>query len=356
MNIKIKHIAHINLARGFRGGERQTALLIAELSKLGYKQTLFYKKGETSLKDYIKKLEVQNLDFVPIFKPYFFNIYKFLNIDLIHAHEAKAYQLAYLIYKIYNIPYVITRRVQNLPSNNFFNNLIYKNAKKVVAISEIIKNDLLKIFNNLNIIKIASAYSSELKNEVDLNSDEIEEFKKINGKKIVGHIGAIVDNHKGTCTILETAKLLEQIRKDIYFIIIGDGIDLSLCQARSRYLSNISFFGFREEPQRFINKFNVFIFPSNHEGLGSTLLDVMRYGKPIIASAVGGIPDLIENNKNGYLIEPKNPEMLKNKILKLIDNNDDVKNFGLENKVRAENYSPEKMAEKYINVYNEVLT
>ncbi len=347
------HIAHINLAKEFRGGERQTALLISELSKLGFRQTLFFRSGETLLKNYLINLQVQNLNFIDLSKPFFMNLKIFANqnIDLIHAHEAKASQISYFINKFYKIPYIITRRVQNNPSNNFFNKAIYNNASKVVAISNIIREDLLKIFPDLNIVKISSAYSSDLK-----NANENIIFNDIpKDKKIIGHIGAIVDNHKGTCTILETAKLLEQERKNVHFIIIGNGSDLELCETRARYLTNISFLGFKDEPQKYIKQFDIFVFPSIHEGLGSILLDVMRFGKPIIASAVGGILDLIENDKNGYLIQPKDSQMLKNKIVKLLDNRQELEEFSVENKIRALEFSPNKMAEKYSIIYHGVL-
>ena len=72
-------------------------------------------------------------------------------------------------------------------------------------------------------------------------------------KKIIGHIGAIVDSHKGQCTILEAANMLRDY-KDIHFLLIGDGKDLELCKQRSKNLQNITFLGYKDNPQN--------IFPS----------------------------------------------------------------------------------------------
>jgi glycosyltransferase involved in cell wall biosynthesis len=180
-----------------------------------------------------------------------------------------------------------------------------------VALSKAIKDDWIKLEKSLKIDIVPSAYIKES------FPDEKISISNRKDLKIVGFIGAIVDEHKGVCTILESAKLLQN-REDIHFVLIGNGIDYNLCVNRSRYLKNITFLGFQNNPQKFINDFDVFVFPSNHEGLGSTLLDVMRFGKPIIASSVGGIVDLIKDSENGYLIEPQKPEILKNKILGIL--------------------------------------
>ena len=340
-------VAHINLAKGFRGGERQTAILIEELAQFGFSQTIIYRDDSfRGLAQYLLKRSIPNLEFVKIAKPYFLHIFKFKGYDIIHAHEAKAYQLAYLINKVLNIPYIITRRVQFTPKRNIFNLAIYRNAKIVIALSSAIKRDVEKLDKDLNIEIIPSAfyYDKNLNREILPIS--------VQNKKIIGHIGAVVNHHKGQCTILESAKLLSKKRDDIHFVLIGDGVDLEMCKSKSKELNNISFLGFLDNPQRFIYNFDIFIFPSNHEGLGSTLLDVMKEGIPIIASKVGGIVDIIEDGVNGYLIEPRNSIELSKKIEELIDD-EVIKNRFLQNNIeRVKQFSPKQMAEKYQMIYN----
>jgi len=180
--------------------------------------------------------------------------------------------------------------VQFTPSKNFFNLAIYKNAKKIIALSEAIKNDLSMLDRSLDIQIIPSSFFKT----------RLEKINKIVDKKIIGHIGAIVDSHKGQCTILEAANMLRDY-KDIHFLLIGDGKDLELCKQRSKNLQNITFLGYKDNPQKYIPQFEIFVFPSNHEGLGSTLLDVMYYKIPIIASDIGGIIDIIKDGENGFL-------------------------------------------------------
>ena len=332
-------IAHINLAKGFRGGERQTAILIEELAKLGNIQTLFVRFKNSGLKDFIETLNIPNLIIIKIGKPYIFSVFKFKNFDIVHSHETKANQLSFFIKKILKIPYIITRRVQFTPSRNIFNLAIYKNAKYLVALSSAIKNDLKKLDSTLKIRIIPSAFS-EIK---DLKNEKLD-FGNV---KIIGHIGAVVDSHKGQCTILETAKFLKNY--NFHFIFIGNGKDLERCKKISENMGNVTFLGFKENPQRFISNFDIFIFPSIHEGLGSTLLDVMRFGIPIIASNVGGIPDIVSDN--GILINPKNSKELTENILKLDSDKQQQLIFRQKSLDKINDFSPKSMTLKYSKIY-----
>jgi glycosyltransferase involved in cell wall biosynthesis len=330
-------VAHINLAKGFRGGERQTAILIEELSKIGISQTLFVRK-DAELGEFVKS-RVLDVEIIELSKPYF---YSFKDFDLVHSHEAKANQLAGLSYLLFKTPYIVTRRVEFTPSDNFVNRYIYKKAKFVVALSKAIERDLKRLVDR-EIRIVPSAYSTEIRDSKDLILRR--------GKFVVGHVGALVHDHKGQCDIVEVARELEKSRPDIQFLLIGDGKDKEMCLWRSRYLTNIEFLGFKKNVFDYIKNFDIFIFPSLHEGLGSTLLDVMRLGKPIVASNVGGIPDIIENEKSGYLITPNSPQELKKRILELIRDVDKRESFVKEALNRVENFSPEKMRDRYLEMY-----
>ncbi|EJF07380.1 glycosyltransferase [Thiovulum sp. ES] len=348
--MNLKKIAHVNLAKGFRGGERQTAILIEELSKLGYQQAVFLReqKRDISLKNYLKKREIPNLEFFEIANPYFHGMALFRGFDLLHAHETKANQLATFVKMFLGIPYIITRRVQFVPKNNFFNKYMYQNSSKNIVLSKAIGNDLSQLLPNLKMEIIPSAYSDE-------NFDEVEDVKsQYKNKILIGHIGAVVDSHKGQCTILETAKMMSENR-DIHFLLVGGGKDLESCREKSKDLKNIEFVGFRENIFDYLKAFDIFVFPSNHEGLGSTLLDAMKFEKPIIASDVGGIPDLITDGQNGFLIEKENSKMLKERIETILRNPNIGKKLSENSKEIVENFSPTEMTKKYDKIYKEIL-
>ena len=118
-------ICHINLAKSFRGGERQTLLLIQGLSAFGVEQTLVCRDGSV-LAD--KAREIADLRIQPIRKPFLLQTGTTKNSDLLHVHEGRANRFAFLASVLHRVPYVITRRIPNLPSNNFLTRLAYQRA------------------------------------------------------------------------------------------------------------------------------------------------------------------------------------------------------------------------------------
>jgi glycosyltransferase involved in cell wall biosynthesis len=348
MTIKL---AHINLAKGFRGGERQTAILIEELSKRGYEQAIFVREShneEISLKNYLKKRNIPNLQIFELQNPYFQKMNLFRGFDLVHTHETKGNQLATFVKMFLKVPYIITRRVQFTPKTNFFNKYMYRNSSVNVVLSKAIGEDLSKLLPNMKTEIIPSSFLETI-------PAEVENIKsRYQGKTIIGHIGAVVDSHKGQCTILESAKLLKD-RSDLFFLIVGDGEDLQKCQEESKDLDNIDFIGFKANIFDYLKSFDLFVFPSNHEGLGSTLIDAMRFKKPIVASNVGGIPDIIEDNRNGFLIEAGNNIQLKDKIVEILENNEVSQKFRENNEKDSTMFSPQEMTDKYEEIYKKIL-
>ena len=82
-------------------------------------------------------------------------------------------------------------------------------------------------------------------------------------------------------------------------------------------LKNIFFTGFVENVGDYLAALDLFILPSNKEGIGGILIDAMEQKVPIIASRVGGIPEIVHDEKNGILIDPRSPNQLKAAILRL---------------------------------------
>jgi len=345
--LQSKVITHINFAKGFRGGERQTLLLIEELSSRGYTQTICT-RVDSQLANKLK--DIKNLSIIKIKKPYILSISKIKNSSIIHAHETKGAQFAFFANKIYNIPYIITRRVDNKIKNNFFNKKIYENSSYTIALSKAIKQTILNISNNVNIKIIPSAYS-----KLQINNEESLKIKqKFKNKFIIGNIGELDNKHKGQYYLIQAMKKLQNTHPNIHLILLGQGIDEQNYKEQSKELTNITFEGFVSNVGDYIKCFDLFVFPSLHEGLGSILFDIMQAKVPIIASNTGGIPDIIQNNKNGLLVPIKDSNALFNAIIKLYEDKElryKLVNEALKN---IDNYSYEHMTDKYEELYKEV--
>jgi glycosyltransferase involved in cell wall biosynthesis len=339
-------ICHINLAKGFRGGERQTELLIKELAKKGVKQKLII-RSYSPLKDRLK--DIRNLRIITISKPYMLSIGKVASCDILHAHETKAAQFAYIAHVLYGMPYFITRRVNFVPKDNFFNRRMYGKAKKVFAISTSVDKSLKKRFSSVNTEIIPSAHSNlDVTEKLDLLK------QKYSGYFVVGHIGALVVEDKGQNYIIEAAKKLKNSRY-IKFIFVGSGKDEKILKSQvEKYdIDNVVFEGFKDNVGDYLSLFDLFLFPSLNEGLGSILLDAMYFAKPIIATNVGGILDIIKDGYNGILINPKSADEISDAIMRLYEDSGLRKRLSENAKKESKQFSMEHLVNKYIERYEE---
>lgn len=137
---------------------------------------------------------------------------------------------------------------------------------------------------------------------------------------VVGTVGRLV-TIKGHRYLIEAAQgVIEQFPRTV-FVFVGDG-DLKGelgKQARALGISkNILFIGWRNDVAELLSTFDIFAFPSLNEGMGKVLIEAMAVWKPIVASKVGGIIDLVIDGVNGILVPPKDSEALCKAILRLL--------------------------------------
>lgn len=345
-----KHfIAHINFAKGFRGGERQTLLLISSLAKLGIKQKILLRKNSSL----IERLEnIKNLQIIPVSKPYIFHFSLIKDVTLLHAHETKAAQFAFFCHQLLKIPYIVTRRVDNPIKNNLLNKYIYQKAFRTVALSQAIKKEILNISNNAKIDVIPSAFTP-----ITPNKKKVEALKeKYKDYFVIGHIGALDDKQKGQSVLIQTAKKLEKTHPNIIILFVGGGEDETYLKNLAKERKNIQFIGFINNVEDYIAIFDLFVFPSNNEGLGSILLDIFYGGVAIIATKVGGIIDIIHHNENGLLIDPKNNSQLYDAIIKLYNDPKLRQKFIQQSQYKLKEYSVDTMTSKYLSLYNQEIS
>jgi glycosyltransferase involved in cell wall biosynthesis len=340
-----KTITHLNFASGYRGGERQTTLLIQELSERGCHQQLFT-RVESELAE--RCAHIKNLKIVRINKPYIGSFVKFKHAQIIHAHETKGAQVAFLLNKLFNTPYIITRRVDNKIKDNFFTRAMYSNASCCIALSQAIKKGILDRAAQANIAVIPSAQT-----DFNIDKDKVVAIgERFSGKFLVGNIGELENAHKGQLYLIEAIKRLAHEYPNIHFIFLGKGKDKQLYQELTNGLENTTFEGFVDNVADYIACMDLFVFPSLNEGLGSILLDVMKLKVPVIASNIGGIPDIVIDNETGVLVEPKNSEAIYQQILALYNNQPFAKKLADTAYQNTFNYSSAVMADAYQKLYN----
>ncbi len=100
---------------------------------------------------------------------------------------------------------------------------------------------------------------------------------------------------------------------------------------------------------------DVYALPSRMEGWGLSLMEAMACGKPVVATKVGGIPELVKNNKNGCLISEGDTTALAKRIVRLLKNEDEAKEMGREGIKTAKTYTWDKTARKVRGIYEGIL-
>jgi glycosyltransferase involved in cell wall biosynthesis len=309
-------IAHINLAKGYRGGERQAELLIRALADLGQEQVLVA-RSDRPLANRLGDAGIEIRGCAGLWSAFRAT----RGVDVVHSHEGRGVYVAWLRYEVSGTPYVITRRVNNPLGESRLTRRAYTRASCVASVAA----DVARIVEEFDgRIKSCVIHSSSSSLPVDsATARSIRD--RFPGKWIVGNVGALDNAQKGQEYIIEVARRLESSHPNFQFLLVGGGGD----EAMLRELAG------------------------NKEGIGGILLDAMDRALPIIASRVGGLPEIIRDGENGILIDPRSPDQLEAAILSLYDDPDLRRSMGARGREFSHDFTAEAMAQRYLELYTQ---
>jgi glycosyltransferase involved in cell wall biosynthesis len=173
------------------------------------------------------------------------------------------------------------------------------------------------------------------------------------GAPVVGTVGRLTPI-KGHRHLIEAARLIRETHPDCFFLIAGDGELRSELDSLANNLGvhdRVIFLGWRPDVAAILSLFDIFAFPSLNEGMGKALVEAMSMGIPAVASAVGGIVNLIDDTRNGLLVPPANAEVLAYAIESLISDPSQRAKISSKAKKSALQYSAESMVQKIDALY-----
>ncbi len=210
-----------------------------------------------------------------------------------------------------------------------------------------------------------------IKDKIEVIYNGISDFKRISKKAaseiLVKERGQIViftlaelHHNKGLDVALRGITLLPvNIREKIQYYIAGDGeekINLQKLASDLGIEKIIHFLGEVENGKKLLSGADVFLFPSRTENLPFAVLEAGFSGLPIIATSVGGIPEIIKDMQNGILVHPKNPKEIAEGIMYILDHKEKQKEFGEAIKQTVQNFfSLEKMLSQTLGLYSKLL-
>lgn len=340
-------IGHVNVARNYRGGERQTELLMRELDARGIGQRLVGRRGSLLAKRIAEAgIEVREVSgHLP-------GVVRATGgVDLIQVHEGRSVYAAYVRHLMSGTPYIATRRVNNPIGDHRMAHRAYRAAARVVAVAPQVA-DVVRDFDPEVKLSVILSSSSGL----GADPDEARAIReRAGGGFIVGHVGALDNDQKAQDTIIAVARLLEDEHPDMHFVLVGGGEDEAMLRQLADGLANLSFAGFVANVGDYLAAFDVFILPSRREGIGSILFDAMEHSLPVVVTPVGGVPRIIFEDQNGYLIDVDQPEQLAERILRLKADPALRERMGSTGRQMAVGHTPPDMAEAYLKIYESIL-
>jgi len=157
---------------------------------------------------------------------------------------------------------------------------------------------------------------------------------------------------------LDAANLVLTKRSDVTFLCVGDGVTLDTFK-NSNNRPNILFLGRRSDIEEILNVTDISVLctdPAIHkEGVSNSILESMAFGVPVIATRGGGTAEIVENDINGFIIEPHDSQTLVQKIMMLLDNESKRNELGCVAKQIVNNkFSLEKMTQSYLDLFSHI--
>jgi glycosyltransferase involved in cell wall biosynthesis len=288
-----------------------------------------------------------------------YNIISKQKIDIVHTHASFSGRIAG---KLAGCKVVLTRHGLARSDTGIINRgLTYLLSKmftdKIIAVSRAVKINLIETGVPADMINI-------IHNGIDLSSLESpkpvlrSKYKIPIDTPVVGIVARLVIE-KGYEYALRAIKYVKKEYPNVLLVVVGDGPQehylKSLCNELD-LTKNVIFLGYKQNVENIVADFDVFVLPSVSEGLGLAMLEAMAIERPVIATEVGGIPEVIKHKYNGMLVPPKDEKALADYIIHVLSSPDEARTMGKNAKITIiERFSAKSMAKKTSDIYEEIL-
>ncbi|RJP24563.1 MAG: glycosyltransferase family 1 protein [Candidatus Abyssobacteria bacterium SURF_5] len=357
---------HINDQATWRGGEQQVSYLLKGLKERGERAELIA-QPESVLGRLAREAKITvhpirmrgELDIVAARQ--IARLIRSKGFDVVHMHTAHAHTLGCLASAFNPRPLCIVSRRVDFPINQKplgIPALKYRwRVDHYIAISKAVKQVLVN--GGVRSKKISIVHSGVAPRTPFRSREEVRQTLGLaDDAPLVGNIGALVD-HKGHRYLIEAIPLVLKKVPAAKFVIIGDGELRESLEALSSRLGiddAIMFLGFQADPISYLAAIDLFVAPSHMEGLNTSIIDAMMLARPIVATQAGGIPELVENERTGLLVPPKNPGALADAIVRLLGNPEKAAELARAAREKAmEHFTADRMVEGTLAVYSRLL-
>ncbi|MGW8266140.1 MAG: glycosyltransferase [Longimicrobiales bacterium] len=357
-------ILHLETGNHLYGGGLQVLLLVEGLARRGIENVLVVPEGsaveEEALRRGLPVRAVSMAGEADVAFPFRFRrLLREESPDLVHLHSRRgADTLGAVTTKVARIPTVLSRRVDN-PEAGWSLGAKYRLFGAVITISEAIRRVLVEqgvpreklrcVHSALDPTPFEEPCHGEaFRREFDLEAED----------PVVGMAAQFIPR-KGHQTLLDAIPSILDIHPRARFLLFGQGplrkdVDR---QVREKGLeASVRLPGFRRDLPHILPCLDLLVHPATREGLGIILLQASASGVPIVATAVGGIPEAVVHGESGLLVNPADPPGLAAAISALLSDPDRAQRMGVEGRRRVRDlFSIDRMVDGNLAVYREVL-
>ncbi|MCC6794159.1 MAG: glycosyltransferase [Candidatus Hydrogenedentes bacterium] len=358
------NILHIDEQTGWRGGEQQASYLIRGLAERGHRCFVAGKPGSEYLtRDHgardLVRIPVPcrgELDLATAYR--LSRAVREHNIDILHAHSSHAVIYAVLAKKFAGRGKVVaSRRVDFPPNKNAFSRWKYNQPDRIVAISDCIAR-VLRDFG-IPEHKLRTVHSGIDLKRFDVTPLPRSEIGIPEGVPLAGNVAALV-GHKDHATLLDAVPAILRDVPEFRLVIAGEGPLRQQIEAQIERLEigkSVKLLGQRSDVPRLLRALDLFVMSSSEEGLGTSVLDAMACGVPVVATDAGGIPEMVRDGETGFLVPLKNPSALANAVVRAMQN-ENLRNGLAQNATVLvnEEFTADSMVRENVGVYEELLS
>lgn len=366
----------------YGGAEHSIYNISIQLAKLGYNVHIF-----TSSID--NKDSIENYDRINIFRyGKNFNIgsapmslkllYRPLShdVDIVHSHlgNLPAPIAAHIYAKKKNKPLIVSyhgdytggyggsvRRLGIYVHDRYIAEKLLSSADIIISPTECYIEES-KFLNKFREKIVVIPNGIDIKEyDINLSKEKCRDILKLpQDKKIILFVGSIAP-HKGPDVLLKAISKIEKNMRDIKLVFVGTGVmvnELKILSEKLGIKKIVDFVGFVDGYKKvmYYKSSDIFVLPTiESEMFGIVNLEAMACGIPVVASRIGGIPDLVNDGENGLLVHPNDVDSLSDAITYLLQREELCKIMGIEGNKRVENYSLESIAEKMGKIYEDIL-
>lgn len=285
---------------------------------------------------------------------------------LLHTHEYKSDLFGLCAARLAGVRAVASARgyTDSTPALRLYRYvdlLVLRFFALVMAVSEDLRRQLISAgLREEKVITLhdgidVTAFASRAKERGERLRRHLVDFE---GQPLIAIVGRL-SPEKGHRYFLEGAKIIQALRPEAKFLILGEGplrVELEGLAVRLGVKEAVSFLGYQRDVAGYMAASDLVVQASLREGLPNALLEALALGKAVVATRVGGVPEVIRDGQTGFLVPPKEPQKLAERVLWLLEKPEEAVKMGKRGRVRVVSaFSIEGLARRLAETYSQVL-